>query len=148
MRRGIDRQKSVILMMRNRQEFVEVGAAAARAGASAVAISWRSTPKELVYLATHSGARGIVLEAELLERILSEEGHHCTVCRTLRAAEEAVAEAVFDTVVLDRMLPDGDGLALCARLRCPDARCSRWCRMISSARPLSDSHHADITGQL
>ena len=65
-RRGIVRQKSVILMMRNRQEFVEVGAAAARAGASAVAISWRSTPKELVYLATHSGARGIVLEAELL----------------------------------------------------------------------------------
>src|SRR6187200_80519 len=35
-RRGIDRKKSVILMMRNRQEFVEVGAAASRAGAAAV----------------------------------------------------------------------------------------------------------------
>jgi len=65
-RRGVDRKKSIILMMRNRQELVEVGAAAARAGAAAVAISWRSTPQELVYLATHSGARGIVLEAELL----------------------------------------------------------------------------------
>ncbi len=65
-RRGIGRKKSVILMMRNRQELVEVSAAATRAGAAAVAISWRSTPKELVYLVTHSGARGIVLEAELL----------------------------------------------------------------------------------
>ena len=65
-RRGIGRKKSVILMMRNRQEFVELGAAAARAGAAAVSISWRSTPKELVYLATHSGARGIVTEPELL----------------------------------------------------------------------------------
>jgi fatty-acyl-CoA synthase len=65
-RRGIDRKKSLIVMMRNRQELVEVCAAASRAGASTVAISWRSTPKELVYLATHSGARGIVTEAELL----------------------------------------------------------------------------------
>ena len=65
-RRGIGRKKSVILMMRNRQEFVELGAAAARGGAAAVSISWRTTPKELVYLATHSGARGIVTEPELL----------------------------------------------------------------------------------
>jgi len=65
-RRDIGRKKSIILMMRNRQEVVELGAAAARAGAAAVTISWRSTPKELVYLATHSGARGIVLEPELL----------------------------------------------------------------------------------
>ena len=35
-RRGIGRKKSLILMMRNRQEFVELGAAAARAGAAAV----------------------------------------------------------------------------------------------------------------
>jgi fatty-acyl-CoA synthase len=65
-RRGIGRGKSVVLMMKNRQEMVELGAAAARMGAATVSISWRSTPKELVYLATHSGARGIVLEPELL----------------------------------------------------------------------------------
>ncbi len=65
-RRGIGRKTSVILMMKNRQEFVEMGAAAARGGAAAVSISWRSTPKELAYLATHSGARGIVTEPELL----------------------------------------------------------------------------------
>ena len=65
-RRGVAARKSVILMMRNRQEFVEVGAAATRAGAAAVAISWRSTPQELLYLAKHSGARGIILELDLL----------------------------------------------------------------------------------
>jgi fatty-acyl-CoA synthase len=68
-RRGIGRKSSLILMMRNRQEFVELGAAAARGGAAAVSISWRSTPKELAYLATHSGARGIVTEPELLATI-------------------------------------------------------------------------------
>ena len=65
-RRGIGRGKSIVLMMRNRQELVELGAACARAGGAGVTISWRSTPKELVYLATHSGARGIALEPELL----------------------------------------------------------------------------------
>lgn len=65
-RRGIGRKQSLILMMRNRQECVELGAAAARGGAAAVSISWRSTASELTYLANHSGARGIAIEAELL----------------------------------------------------------------------------------
>jgi fatty-acyl-CoA synthase len=68
-RRGIGRKSSIILMMKNRQEFVELGAAAARGGAAAVSISWRSTPKELAYLVNHSGARGIVTEPELLSTI-------------------------------------------------------------------------------
>jgi fatty-acyl-CoA synthase len=65
-RRGVGKGKSLILMMKNRQELVELGVATARARAAAVTISWRSTAKELAYLANHSGARGIVLEAELL----------------------------------------------------------------------------------
>ena len=73
-RRGIDRKKSVIFMMRNRQEFVEVGAAASRAGAAAVAISWRTTPTELVYLAKHSGALGIVTEVDLLPILEAAKG--------------------------------------------------------------------------
>lgn len=73
-RRGIGRKKSLILMMRNRQEFVELGAAAARAGAATVAISWRSTPKELAYLATHSGAAGIATEPELFATLEQAKG--------------------------------------------------------------------------
>ncbi|HEY8072525.1 MAG TPA: AMP-binding protein [Labilithrix sp.] len=65
-RRGIGRKKSVIVMMKNRQELIEIGSAAARAGAATVTISWRSTAKELAYLANHSGAVGIAMEVELL----------------------------------------------------------------------------------
>jgi fatty-acyl-CoA synthase len=64
-RRGLGRRQSILLMMKNRPELVELGGAAARIGAASVSVSWRSTADELVYLATHSGARGIVLEREL-----------------------------------------------------------------------------------
>jgi fatty-acyl-CoA synthase len=63
--RGVKRGSSVVLMMKNRPEFIEIGAAAARLGAAAVAVSWRSTPKELVYLATHCGAIAMAFESEL-----------------------------------------------------------------------------------
>ena len=55
--------------------------------------------------------------AELLERVLHEEGHDPLVSSTLCDADRAIATVPFDIVVLDRMLPDGDGLDLCARLR-------------------------------
>jgi len=55
--------------------------------------------------------------AELLERVFREEGHCPTVCGTLRAAETAIERTSLDFVLLDWMLPDGDGLDLCARLR-------------------------------
>ncbi len=63
---GVGPRESVILMMRNRPELVELTAAAARGGAAAVTISWRSTAEELAYLANHSGARALVTEPELL----------------------------------------------------------------------------------
>ncbi|HEX3771881.1 MAG TPA: AMP-binding protein [Polyangiaceae bacterium] len=63
--RGFKRNTSVIIMMRNRPEFLEVQAGAGRIGAAAVSVSWRSTPAELVYLAQHSGAKAIVFEADL-----------------------------------------------------------------------------------
>ncbi len=63
--RGVKRGCSVVLIMKNRPEFIEIGAAAARLGAAAVAVSWRSTPKELVYLATHCGAVAMAFESDL-----------------------------------------------------------------------------------
>jgi fatty-acyl-CoA synthase len=63
--RGVKRGNSVVLMMKNRPEFIELGAAAARLGAAAVAVSWRSTPQELVYLATHCGAVAMAFESDL-----------------------------------------------------------------------------------
>jgi fatty-acyl-CoA synthase len=63
--RGLKRGESVVLMMRNRPEFLEVQGGAGRFGAAAVSVSWRSTPAELVYLAQHCGAKAIVFEADL-----------------------------------------------------------------------------------
>ncbi len=65
-RRGIGRRRSLLVMLRNRPECVELVAAAARGGSAAVSVSWRSTAQELTYLANHSGASGIVVEADLL----------------------------------------------------------------------------------
>ncbi|HTB75887.1 MAG TPA: AMP-binding protein, partial [Polyangiaceae bacterium] len=64
-RRGFRRNSSVVIMMRNRPEFLEVQAGAGRLGAAAVSVSWRSTAAELVYLAQHCGAKAIVFEADL-----------------------------------------------------------------------------------
>ena len=55
--------------------------------------------------------------ADLLERVLREEGHDVELCTTLHAAQHSLAERERDVIVLDRMLPDGEGLELCASLR-------------------------------
>jgi DNA-binding response OmpR family regulator len=55
--------------------------------------------------------------SELLERVFREEGHVPTICGTALEAEAAFERDTYDLAVLDWMLPDGDGLALCARLR-------------------------------
>jgi fatty-acyl-CoA synthase len=64
-RRGFGRGTSVVLMMRNRPEFLEAQAGAGRIGAAGVSVSWRSTPSELAYLAQHCGARALLFEADL-----------------------------------------------------------------------------------
>ena len=67
--RGFGRGKSLLLMMKNRPEFIELGAAAARLGGAAVSVSWRSTAAELSYLANHSGAELLCFDAEVKEAV-------------------------------------------------------------------------------
>ena len=55
--------------------------------------------------------------SELLDRLLRDEGHTPVVCATLQAAKVQLAAGTFDIVILDRMLPDGDGLELCDSLK-------------------------------
>ena len=55
--------------------------------------------------------------AELVERVFREDGHSPVVVGSLAEAERELDLRAFDIVVLDWMLPDGDGLALCSRLR-------------------------------
>lgn len=62
---GFGRGTNVVLMMKNRPEFLEATNGVSRMGGAAVAVSWRSTVAELTYLATHCGARAIVFDADL-----------------------------------------------------------------------------------
>lgn len=48
---------------------------------------------------------------------LEDEGHRVVEAPTLAAADGAVAARAFDLIVLDVMLPDGDGYTWCRRLR-------------------------------
>ncbi|MES2211296.1 MAG: response regulator transcription factor [Chloroflexota bacterium] len=55
--------------------------------------------------------------AALLARGLRREGHAIDAAGTVEDAEWMIAESVYDVLLLDVMLPDGDGFSLCGRLR-------------------------------
>ena len=65
-------------------------------------------------------------ESDICEEIsyfLTQEGHHVRTVGTLAEFRLAYRQQAADIVVLDRMLPDGDGLALVAQLREQGERC-------------------------
>ena len=55
--------------------------------------------------------------SELLLEVLREEGAQATAYPTLRAGKTAALRSEHDVIVLDWMLSDGDGVALCQELR-------------------------------
>ena len=55
--------------------------------------------------------------AELVTRALERDGHAVCWVGTLREADARLANQVFDCAVVDVGLPDGSGLAWCARVR-------------------------------
>jgi DNA-binding response OmpR family regulator len=55
--------------------------------------------------------------AGLLGRMLGEEGYASDLCKTLAEAREKASSGAYDVVVLDWMLPDGEGLLLCEEMR-------------------------------
>ena len=55
--------------------------------------------------------------AAAIQRGLSEHGYHAEACHLLQEAEEHLSAGSYDLVVLDVMLPDGDGIFFCRSLR-------------------------------
>lgn len=54
---------------------------------------------------------------ELLTRIIEEEGDRAIVHSSVQSGREAALALAYDVMILDWMLPDGDGAALCRELR-------------------------------
>jgi DNA-binding response OmpR family regulator len=54
---------------------------------------------------------------ELLSRIIEEEGDRAVVHSSVASGREAALALGYDVMILDWMLPDGDGAALCRELR-------------------------------
>ena len=55
--------------------------------------------------------------AGLISRGLRRDGHAVDIASTIEDARWHATEAVYDVLVLDVMLPDGDGFGLCRELR-------------------------------
>jgi len=55
--------------------------------------------------------------AAVLERTFRRDGLTCDVASSRQQAEELLYLHQYDLLILDRRLPDGDGLQLCAELR-------------------------------
>ncbi|MDE2038719.1 MAG: response regulator transcription factor [Elusimicrobia bacterium] len=55
--------------------------------------------------------------ASLIADVLGEEGYEAKVVGTMAEARADLSRALPDLIVLDRNLPDGDGLDLCRELR-------------------------------
>jgi len=55
--------------------------------------------------------------ARFIGRVLSEEGYAADLCHSGGDAVTQAASGVYDLVLLDWMLPDGDGLSVCRELR-------------------------------
>lgn len=99
-RRGLG-GKSVLVMMKNRPEYLVLGTGASRAGAAQVTISWRSTAAELGYLAAHCGARAIVYDPAVAATVERAE------LPGIPAEHRFEAGPAFEAL-LDAPEPDGD----------------------------------------
>jgi len=61
------------------------------------------------------------LQARQILDLLADEGHPARWCETLAAAREALQTGGWDLVLLDRVLPDGDGAMFCRALKADPA---------------------------
>jgi DNA-binding response OmpR family regulator len=74
--------------------------------------------------------------AEAIRALLERDGIACDVVVSRAEAEAAMADAHYDAMILDRSLPDGDGLQVLAQLRAK--RQSIPCMVLTARDALGD----------
>ena len=82
--------------------------------------------------------------AELIRRALQADGIRADVFATIEAAWAALRQTEYGALVVDRGLPDGDGLALVQRLRAANIRIP--CLMLTSRDALRDRVDGLVSG--
>jgi DNA-binding response OmpR family regulator len=80
---------------------------------------------------------------ELVSAALASEGFAVDVLSTCEAGREALAVTPYDAAILDRLLPDGDGLELVRELR---ARGNAVPALLLTARDAIDDRVAGLNG--
>ena len=65
--RGFVKGTAALIVLKNRPELLLLQAGIGRIGGAAVAVSWRSTAAELVYLGEHSGSKAVFFDAEIAD---------------------------------------------------------------------------------
>jgi DNA-binding response OmpR family regulator len=68
------------------------------------------------------------------------------LCSSIREAREAFAAQVIDVVILDVLLPDGDGVALLREIRAAPATCTVPVLLLSSEADVRDRVRGLWTG--
>src|SRR5262245_63262856 len=82
--------------------------------------------------------------ARLLAKGFQEEGFVVDVAATGEAGEEQASVNEYDVIVLDRLLPGNDGIAVCQALREPDL--STLLLMLTACGSLADRVNGLTTG--
>ncbi|MDD4005080.1 MAG: response regulator transcription factor [Elusimicrobiaceae bacterium] len=55
--------------------------------------------------------------SRLIDQILTKEGYNVKKASSLKMAQPGLAKPVPDLIIMDRRLPDGDGLELCRQIK-------------------------------
>jgi len=71
---------------------------------------------------THTGRRILIVEDEpvvagMMAKILKGAGVHISTAGTIKEAEELLDKKTFDIILLDRVLPDGDGVQIFKKIK-------------------------------
>jgi len=81
-----------------------------------------------------------------LREAFEAAGFHASVCATLAAAREALAQDPAEVIVLDVLLPDGDGIELLREVRASDAASGAIVLLLSSEAQVKDRIRGLRTG--
>ena len=100
-RRGFRKGDAAVLMLKNRPECIEIGAAMSRIGGAGVAVSWRSTPAELAYVVSNSGARAIFFDVEMWPIV---ETAHAQCSKVAADALFSVGGTIADKTTTDELM--------------------------------------------